>query len=124
MPKVLICDDDVEMRFIVRYFLERKKMEVVEAEQGRQAVELLQEQSFDALVIDLLMPIQDGFTTVSFIRENLLMRDLPIIVLSSMGQEENLLRALQLGATDFLKKPFSPDELYLRLTRLLPSVNN
>jgi len=123
MSRVLVCDDDVELRYIVRYFLERKGIEVIEAENGKVATELLQAEVVDALVIDLLMPLQDGYTTVELLRKESSTKNLPIVVLSSMGQEDNLLRALKLGASDFLKKPFSPEELYLRLLRFLPAGN-
>ncbi|MGI8904920.1 MAG: response regulator [Candidatus Sumerlaeaceae bacterium] len=122
MAKVLVCDDDPDLRYMIRYFLEKKGITVIEAENGKQAIEALAGRDFDALVIDLLMPIQDGYTTVSEVREDNDLKELPIIVLSSLAQEANVLRAFQVGASDFLKKPFSPEELYARLSRFLPGI--
>jgi DNA-binding response OmpR family regulator len=124
MPHILITDDDPELRTISRFFLERKGLQVSEAENGLQAVEMISNSDYDAVVLDLLMPIQDGFTTLGEIRKLERGKHIPVIVLSSLAQEANVLRALQLGASDFVRKPYSPDELYMRLKRLVPALLN
>jgi len=123
MVRVLITDDDAELRALVRYFLERKGVEVDEVENGAEAVARIQNgHNYSAMVLDLLMPIQDGFTTLEQVRQ--IDRNIPVIVLSSLSQENNVLRALKMGATDFLRKPFSPDELYFRIRRFVPELLN
>lgn len=119
--RILITDDDPEQRSLSRYFLEHRGYEIDECVNGAEAVERLSKEHFDLLVLDLLMPIQDGFTTLQQLRSQDFGKDIPIIVLSSLAQEANVVRALQLGATDFLRKPFSPEELYFRVARFVPN---
>jgi two-component system alkaline phosphatase synthesis response regulator PhoP len=120
MIKALIVDDNEDLREIVRFFLERRQIAVVEASDGRDAVDKLRETRPDCVVLDLLMPIQDGFVTLEQIRNDPEFSELPVLVLSSLGREASVIRAFKLGATDFLRKPFSPEELYYRIVRILP----
>jgi CheY-like chemotaxis protein len=121
MPKILVCDDDQEMRYLLRCFMELKGISVIEATNGKEAVERLRSEQVDAVLLDLLMPIQDGFSVLQQLREDPATRSLPVVVLSSLGDEESRLRALREGASDFVKKPFNPEELTMRVIRLLQS---
>jgi DNA-binding response OmpR family regulator len=114
-------DDSTDLREILRFFLEKKNFEVIEASDGREAMEALRRHKPDCVVLDLLMPIQDGYVTLEEIRANEYYRDLPVLVLTSLGREANIIRAFKLGASDFLKKPFSPEELYFRIIKMLPA---
>jgi len=120
--KVLIADDDPGIRLLLRKNLEAEKYEVREAENGREAFNILSEEPDIRLVLtDLAMPEMDGYSLIKNIRENEL-RYTYIIVLTSMDDKESLVRALSLGADDYLTKPFYPAELKLRLrggTRLI-----
>ncbi len=120
--KVLVTDDDIGQRLILRNSLESDGYEVYEAANGKQAADILDtEPDIRLLLTDLAMPEMDGFELVRHIR-NREMRYTYIIVLTSIDDRESLIKALSLGADDYLTKPVFPDELKLRLqsgTRLL-----
>jgi len=120
--KVLIADDDPGLRLLLRKNLEAEKYDVREAENGRKAFDILSEEPDIRLVLtDLAMPEMDGYSLIKNIREKEL-RYTYIIVLTSMDDKESLVKALSMGADDYLTKPFYPAELKLRLrggTRLI-----
>lgn len=117
--KVLICDDDEALVSMIRFKLTRENFgEVVKALDGRQAKELLKESEFDIIITDIHMPFHSGLEITSFVRQEL-KRTTPIIVLSAEGLEDTVLQAFELGANDFITKPFSPAELAVRVKRIL-----
>ncbi|QTA90074.1 HD domain-containing phosphohydrolase [Desulfonema magnum] len=122
MTKVLVTDDDMAQRLLLRACLETDGYEVWEAEDGSEAVDkLASEPDIRLLLTDLNMPKMDGYELIRTIREKEL-RYTYIIILTSMNDRESLLRGLSVGADDYLTKPVFPDELKLRLrggTRLL-----
>lgn len=113
--KILIADDDPGIRLILRSKLEAEKFEVKEAENGKKAFEILSEEPDIRLVLtDLAMPEEDGYALIKNIRKSE-GRYTYIIVLTAMDDKESLIKALSLGADDYLTKPFYPAELKLRL---------
>lgn len=115
-PKVLITDDDMAQRLILRMTLEEKGYEVQEAEDGHEALSKLSDDiDIRFLMTDLQMPGMDGFSLIHAVREKELQYTY-IIVLTSTEEREPLIRALSMGADDYLTKPVFPDELKLRLT--------
>jgi len=118
--KILVCDDDEMLISMVRFKLTRDKLgEVVSAVDGRQAMQLLSEETFDLIISDIHMPFNSGLEIISFVRTQL-RKTTPIIILSAEGLEETVLHAFDIGASDFITKPFSPSELSIRVKRLLP----
>ncbi len=122
MSKVIVIDDDMSQRMILRMSLELDGYSVVEAENGFEAMEILStDPDIRLMLTDLAMPKMDGYELIKTVREKEL-RYTYIIVLTSMEDRESLLKALAVGADDYLTKPVFPDELKLRLrggTRLL-----
>lgn len=115
MPKVLVADDDLAQRLVLRKTLEEEGYYVTEAENGDQALQALyDEPDLRLLLTDLAMPVMDGYKLIQAVREDG-MRYIYIVVLTSFEDRESLLRALSLGADDYLIKPVFPDELKLRL---------
>lgn len=113
--KVLVTDDDYAQRLILRVTLEKDGYIVFEAENGAQAIEILSDEpDIRLLLTDLAMPTMDGYELIKHIR-NTSLRYIYIIVLTSMDDRESLLKALSLGADDYLIKPVYSDELKLRL---------
>jgi len=116
--KILVADDDPIMRRIIELRLKKDGHEVIMAIDGRQAMEHLDKnEKFDLVVTDLMMPFSSGMEIVSKIKSNI-ERKTPVIVLSAMGQENIVLEAFNLGADDYITKPFSPNELSMRVKRL------
>ena len=111
--KVLFFDAEATIRDIIREYVEFEQMEAVEAEDGVQALEMLEQQKdIDIVVLDIMMPRMDGYETLRHIREK---SDIPVIMLSAKGEVEDKLSGFDLGADDYVPKPFSPKELITRL---------
>lgn len=120
-PKILIAEDEMNLREVLRFQLTTAGYEVVEAEDGRQAVERAREVMPDLLLLDVMMPHMDGFQVARELRKSFLTRHIPIIMLTAKAAEIDRVLGLELGADDYVTKPFSPRELVLRVKRLLRS---
>jgi DNA-binding response OmpR family regulator len=119
MKKILVCDDDEALVSMIRFKLSRENIgEIVKAVDGREAKALLKEQDFDLIITDIHMPFHSGLEITTFVRNDL-KKKTPIIVLSAEGLEDTVLQAFEIGANDFITKPFSPAELAVRVRRIL-----
>lgn len=115
--KILVVDDESRMRKLVRDFLVRQKYEVIEAGDGEDAVELFFRHKDVALVLlDVMMPKMDGWDVVRTIREH---SQVPIIMLTAKGDEQDELRGFELGVDEYISKPFSPKILVARVDAVL-----
>lgn len=117
MEKILIIDDDLQIREVIRTHIEQAGMHVVEAESGQQAIERLESEQVDVLVLDLMMDNRDGFEVLRYLNNRRL--DVFTIVVSARRQEQDKIFALGLGADDYVTKPFSPMELMARIHAVL-----
>lgn len=116
---ILLVEDEDTLRRVVRDLLEQEGYSVCEARDGSEALEQVDQHAPDLVLLDLNLPTVDGYTVLAQLRSRPATRDLPIIVLSARGDEENEVRVLRLGATDFLTKPFRPRALTARLETAL-----
>ena len=114
---ILIAEDDELILRTVEHKLVKEGHEVVLTRHGREAIETSNELDLDLVVTDIMMPFASGIELLSAIKT--IGKKIPVIVLSSMGQEEVVVDAFDLGASDFMVKPFSPNELVLRIKRLI-----
>jgi DNA-binding response OmpR family regulator len=117
--RILVCDDDELLVDLLTYRLGAKGYAVSAARDGGEALTRLAEDKPDAVVLDAMMPVVDGFEVLRRIREQPATANLPVVMLSARKQERDIVGALQLGASDFVVKPFIPEELLARLARLL-----
>ncbi|MGO4905245.1 response regulator transcription factor [Flavobacterium sp. W20_MBD1_R3] len=116
--KILIIEDDELMIKILTFILSKEGYQLSVIRDGLSAIEQLHNINPDMVITDLLLPYKSGLEIISFVKDNF--KDKPIIVLSSLGEEENSVsEAFKLGADDFIAKPFNPNELVLRVKRLL-----
>jgi two-component system response regulator VicR len=113
---ILIAEDDDLMRKTLEFRLKRDGHNVILAHDGREAIEKINEHMPDLVITDIMMPYSSGLEVIGAVRKKYQKR-IPIIILSGMGQEEVVLEAFQLGADDYVTKPFSPNELSLRVKR-------
>lgn len=113
---LLVVDDDPAIRRILELRLSQEGFTVETAENGRQALDIFEAVSPDLVVLDVMMPLLDGYSTCEQIR---LSSDVPIIMLTALGDPEERVRGLNLGADDYLLKPFSPKELIARIRSVL-----
>ncbi len=118
--KILVVDDESRMRRFVRMNLETEGFEVIEAENAYEALEKVRDEFPDLVVLDVAMPGMDGFEALQRIRE---MSDVPVIMLTVKDEEEDRIRGLDLGADDYVTKPFSPRELASRIRAVLRRVS-
>lgn len=116
---VLLVDDEDQLRRVMKDLLERQGYTVVEARDGAQALDEVDRHAPDIVILDLNLPGVDGYTVLSQLRSRAATRQLPIIVLTAKGDEDNEVRVLQLGADDFLTKPFRAKALAARLESTL-----
>ena len=123
MPHVLIADDDPLLRALLEHRFEAAGYRVVGVGDGHQALKAIGDDPPDLLVLDAMMPVMDGFEALRRIRADPAMRDIPVIMLTALRQEDAVMNALNLGAADYLSKPFIPDELLARARRVLPPLD-
>jgi type II secretory ATPase GspE/PulE/Tfp pilus assembly ATPase PilB-like protein/ActR/RegA family two-component response regulator len=114
-PRILVVDDDAITRMLVKMLLARERYEVLEAANGRDAVEIASRERPDLLLIDLNMPEMDGYQAIAALRKDLSLATLPIVVLTSEEGPGIERRVLELGADDYMLKPFDPDVLLSRV---------
>ena len=118
---ILIVDDDKRLRELLKDYLSEKKFEVYLCEDFIEAKEILNIFFFDLVILDRMMPSGDGINLVEFIKKN---SNSPIIILTAMGEDQNKIQGLKIGADDYLAKPFEPEELFLRINNLLNLYEN
>ena len=118
---ILIVDDDKRLRELLKDYLTEKKFEVYSCEDFLEAKEIISLIIFDLVILDRMMPSGDGIDLVEFIKEK---SNSPIIMLTAMSENQNKIDGLKIGADDYLAKPFEPEELYLRINKLLNLYNN
>ena len=116
---VLLVDDEDQLRRVMKDLLERQGYTVVEARDGAQALDEVDRHAPDIVILDLNLPGVDGYSVLSQLRSRPATRQIPIIVLTAKGDEDNEVRVLELGADDFLTKPFRAKALAARLESAL-----
>lgn len=109
MRKVMVLDDEKNIRITVRHCLESSELEIDDAINGEEALEKLRAGSYELLLLDLKLPGIDGMELLSIVRDRY--PDMKVIVISAHGSIQTAVEALKLGALDFLEKPFAPMEL-------------
>lgn len=116
---ILIADDSPTIRKFVAVALSVKGYEIIPCSDGMEAMEKLPTQKIDLIITDLNMPNIDGFELISSVRKNSVYKELPIIVLSSLGATEDLQKGLECGANSYLIKPFDPKRVIYEVSKYL-----
>ena len=116
MAKILVVDDEIKIREIIKEYAEFEGYEVAQAEDGMQAVEMVKNQDFDIIIMDVMMPKLDGYSACKEIRK---IKKIPVIMLSARGEEYDKLFGFEIGVDDYVVKPFSPKELMARIRAVL-----
>ena len=119
MYTVLIAEDESDIRQLISFNLERESMDTLLAKDGVEAFEIAKEKEPDLIILDLMLPRMDGFTVFKELRLDSRTKDIPVIMLTAKAQLDDVIAGLEMGADDYLTKPFSPKELVLRVKALL-----
>ncbi len=116
MKRLLIADDEEKIRRIIKKYAEFEGYEIEEAEDGMQALDICRKKEFDLIILDVMMPELDGFSTCKEIKK---LKDIPVIMLSARGEEYDRIHGFELGIDDYVVKPFSPKELMMRVNAVI-----
>lgn len=119
MAKVLVIEDDAHIWKIIEYKLKKEKHDLIWASDGLKALEILKKIKPDLIISDIMIPYLDGLQILKEVKKNDELKTIPVIMLTSKAQEKDVIKGLELGAHDYLTKPFSPAELLLRVNRAL-----
>jgi DNA-binding response OmpR family regulator len=121
--KILIAEDDVLMIKILEFILKKEGYQVISCKDGLSAIEKIPVLIPDMIITDIMLPFRSGLEIIGYTKENF--ENVPVIVVSSLGEEEStVIEAFNLGADDFVSKPFNPSELLLRVKRLFAKKNH
>jgi len=112
MLKIMIVDDEIKIREVVKEYAKVSGFEIDEASDGLSAIEKVKNNDYDCIILDIMMPELDGFTACKKIKE---LKDVPIIMLSARQEEDDKLFSFDMGVDDYVTKPFSPKELMARI---------
>ncbi|MGO2908895.1 MAG: response regulator transcription factor [Leuconostoc citreum] len=117
MAKILVVDDEIAISMLLKYNLEENGYEVTVASDGQTAYDLAKQESFDAILLDLMLPVIDGMTLLKNLRQDKV--STPVILVTAKGDEFDRVFGLELGADDYITKPFSPREVVARVKAVL-----
>ena len=120
--KILIIEDEKDIAELIKHYLEKDKFETLLASDGEKGLELIRRQNPDVVILDLMLPKIDGIEVCKRIRSDSKVSGVPIIMLTAKGDESDRIIGLELGADDYVTKPFSPKELVARIKALLRRV--
>ncbi|AFS79296.1 two-component response regulator [Gottschalkia acidurici 9a] len=110
--KILVVEDDIEIAFAIKEFLAKKRYAITWTSTGKEGLEEFQKNKYDLVIVDIMMPEMDGFTLCKNIR---MKSDIPILIMSAKSQEKDKVKGLNIGADDYITKPFSLVELEARI---------
>ena len=116
--KIVLAEDNSVLSLLLKFRLEKDGHHLFVAKNGKEAIEFIENDEPDIILTDVMMDYYSGLEIISHVR-NQLKSSVPILVFSSSGQEEMVLKAFNLGANDFMSKPLSPNELSIRVRRML-----
>lgn len=116
--RILVAEDEPHILGLIVYSLEYAGFEVMEAVNGEDAIRMAADDKPDLILLDVRMPRMSGYEVCTVLKDQDSTKDIPIVFISARGQEAEIKRGLELGAEEYILKPFAPDELYQRVERI------
>ncbi len=116
---ILIVDDEEDIIELIRFNLKTEGYSILTAQTGEEAIKIAKQSGPDLMVLDLMLPGMDGFEVTRYLRSNENTHDMPIVILTAKGEESDIITGLELGANDYISKPFSPKVLTARIRAIL-----
>ena len=118
MSKIVVAEDDRAIARLIKFKLERAGYEVAVAEDGGQAVTAINNIHPDLVLLDVMMPVLDGYQVLRKIKDDPATSETPVIMLTARGQEKDIVKGIEMGSQDYIVKPFRPAELLARVNRI------
>lgn len=122
MTKILVAEDERDIRELIAFTLRFAGFEVVLASNGAEAVEKAPQEQPDLILMDVRMPRMTGYDACRLLKEQAATKHIPVVFLSAKGQESEIHQGLEMGATEYILKPFAPDELTQQVKRILSQI--
>ncbi|MBN1476168.1 response regulator [Candidatus Sumerlaeota bacterium] len=119
--KILLADDEEDIKAVITLFLESKGYQIITAFDGLAALDLARSEHPDLILLDVMMPVVNGFEVCTRLKADEETRDIPVVMLSAMAQSESVDKGLAAGAVDYIVKPFDPSRLEEVISRILKS---
>lgn len=116
MYNILVCDDDKEIVKAIEIYLSKEGYNILKAYNGNECIKILNQNTIHLIILDIMMPVKDGIETIKEIRDNSMV---PVIMLSAKSEDEDKINGLDIGADDYVTKPFNPQELIARVKSIL-----
>lgn len=116
---VILAEDDRTIARLIIFKLEKEGFKVIHFLNGEGVVDTVSKILPDIVILDVMMPIQDGISILKEIKANPKTKHIPVVILSAKGQEKDIIKGMEIGASDYISKPFSPSELIVRIKRIL-----
>jgi len=117
---ILVADDEEHLGFMVKFKLEKSGYDVTWKMDGNEAFQEIQTNKPDLIILDVMMPGMTGYEVLEKIKADSGLKNIPVIMLTAKGQETDVVKGIEMGASDYMIKPFRPAELLVRVKRLLP----
>lgn len=119
MKQILLAEDDPQIARLVQFKLQKEGFTVTWVEDGEQALQRLRHAHFDLMLLDVMMPVKDGFSVLAELQADPQLPKIPVLMLTARASERDLLTGFKAGATDYIAKPFAPAELVRRVRMIL-----
>lgn len=116
---VILAEDDRMIARLIIFKLEKEDFKVIHFLNGESVVDTVSKILPDIVILDVMMPIQDGISILKEIKASPKTKHIPVVILSAKGQEKDIIKGMEIGASDYISKPFSPSELIVRIKRIL-----
>ena len=117
--KILVIDDDPVGTRLIEYTLKQRGYQVLAAQNGVEGLKKARNEEPDLIILNVMLPGMDGFQLLSILKENDETAHIPVVLISSLAGEQDILKGLEIGATDYVLKPFSPRVLHLKVKKLI-----
>ncbi|TET43677.1 response regulator [Candidatus Aerophobetes bacterium] len=117
--RIVLAEDEPQIAKLVEFKLKKEGYQVTWKENGEEALEAIKRERPDLILLDIMMPVMDGYEVLRQIKEDEKLRDIPVIMLTARAQERDVVKGIDSGAEDYITKPFHPAELLVRVKRIL-----
>ena len=117
--KIVLAEDEPQIARLIEFKLKKEGYEVTWKENGEEALKAIKEDKPDLILLDVMMPVMDGYEVLRRLKEDENLKSIPVIMLTARAQERDVVKGIDLGAEDYITKPFHPAELLARVKRIL-----